>query len=789
MLELGAGVATAYAAKLMGDLGASVIKVEPPAGDRARTRGPFPGGTPHRERSGLFLFLNTNKQSVTLDLASERAELARLIAWADIVVDDHRVARQLELGISFAQLSEARPDLVLCSITPFGQSGPYSEYRAEELTVAHGGGWAFLSPGALEDPERPPLKAFGHQSDYQGGLAGALASLAAHYRARRTGLGEHIDLSVQEYIASFLEQAIPYHTYAGLLATRHGQRGLQPWGIFRCRDGLIFLATIEQDQWERLVEFMGRPEWAELEVFAQNPGRFENLDLLHGFLQEWIGEWSVDELFHAGQKRRICFAPVLSMEQLGRQEHLRERGFLVSVDHPETGALTYPGPAYRLREPWWQVRSPAPRLGEHTDEIRRAELPARVAAAREGADDAGLPLAGVRVADFSWVWAGPFCGMMLAHLGACVIKLESTGRPDLGRRLPIFVPDTEPGLNRSGYFNQWNQGKKSVSLDLSQPDALAVAKRIVASCDVVVENFATGVMDRLGLGYDALRAVRPDLIYASISGYGDAGPWRDYMAYGPAIGPLAGLSALSGYQGGEPRELGISLGDPTAGLTAAVAICAALVARGQGGAGQYIDVSLWESVAALVAEGFLEQQMNGRPPERMGNRDPWMAPHGCFRCAGDDDWVTIACADDGEWRRLCGVVDPPLAEDPRFGTATLRKQNEDALDGRIGAWTRGLDRFEVTRRLQAVGVAAFPSLSPADLVADPHLGSRGFIARLDHPEVGPRAHTGIPWRLARGPNGVRSPAPQLGAHTDEVLREIGYSAEEIRRLSEAKVLY
>ena len=153
MLELGAGVATAYAAKLMGDLGASVIKVEPPAGDRARTRGPFPGGTPHRERSGLFLFLNTNKQSVTLELASERAELARLIAWADIVVDDHRAARQLELGISFAQLSEARPDLVLCSITPFGQSGPYSEYRAEELTVAHGGGWAFLSPGALEDPE------------------------------------------------------------------------------------------------------------------------------------------------------------------------------------------------------------------------------------------------------------------------------------------------------------------------------------------------------------------------------------------------------------------------------------------------------------------------------------------------------------------------------------------------------------------------------------------------------------------------------------------------------------
>jgi crotonobetainyl-CoA:carnitine CoA-transferase CaiB-like acyl-CoA transferase len=379
--------------------------------------------------------------------------------------------------------------------------------------------------------------------------------------------------------------------------------------------------------------------------------------------------------------------------------------------------------------------------------------------------------------------------MQLAHLGAEVIKLESEGRPDLGRRLPIFAPDDTPTLNASGYFNQWNQGKKSVHLNLGQPEAIAVAKRIIAECDVVVDNFATGVMDRLGLGYEALRELRPDIIVASISGYGDVGPLAEYMAYGPAIAPLAGLSSLTGYAGGEPREVGISLGDPTAGITAAVAISAALVARELTGRGQHIDVSLWESTAALAGEGWMEFAMNGALPERMGNRDPHMAPHGCFRCAGEDDWVSIACADDAEWRALAEVIAPGLADDPRFRSAADRKRNEEELEKHIQVWTRERDRWDVTRALQAVGVPAFPSLSTEDLVRDPHLNERGFFARLEHPEVGVRTHAGIPWRLEHGPNGVREPAPVLGADTDAVLGGLcGYSPEDIRRLRDEGVL-
>jgi crotonobetainyl-CoA:carnitine CoA-transferase CaiB-like acyl-CoA transferase len=263
------------------------------------------------------------------------------------------------------------------------------------------------------------------------------------------------------------------------------------------------------------------------------------------------------------------------------------------------------------------------------------------------------------------------------------------------------------------------------------------------------------------------------------------------MGYGPAIVPLSGLSSLTGYPGGPPEEVGISYGDPTGGLTAAVGIVAALLARRRTGQGQYIDVSLWEGTAALVAEGWLEHAMNGRVPERMGNRDRWMAPHNCYRAAGEDDWVSIACATDAEWGALARVIGrPELGSDPRFTTAAERKANEDALDAEIGAWTSSRDRWAITRALQAAGVAAYPSMTSRDLLADPQLVARGFFARLAHAEVGVRAHAGIPWRFSESPNGVRTPAPLIGEHTDAVLRNLlGMKPEEIERLRAAKVLY
>ena len=790
VIELGHMASAAYASKLMADLGAEVIKVEEPGGDLARQRGPFPNGAVDPEQSGLFLYLNTNKQSVTVDLPREHDSLTRLVAQADILIHNYPPAQMAALGIDYSRFQAINPRLVMCSITPFGLTGPHKDYNACELTIAHGGGWAWLSPGGSERPDLPPLKAAGHQANFQIGAAAAAATLAAYTSALRTGVGEHLDFSGQAYIASFVDVSAPNYTYQEQVATRLGKRVLYPWDIFPCQDGLMFLVIGEEDQWRRLVDLMGNPEWASWEIFDGLVNRSKNQDVLRMYLADWIKAWKVEELFRVGQERRICFAPVFSMAQLASQEQLHARGFFVDVSHPKAGTLSHLGAPYVLDSPWWKIHRPAPLLGEHNAQLKtelkdKTRQPVRPAAAGQ------LPLAGIRVADFSWVWAGPFCALQLAHLGAEVIKIESQSRPDAARRLPYYPKDMEPGVNRCALFNQWGQGKKSLLLNLSDPKGIELAKELISQSDVVLQNFATGVMDQLGLGYAELKRIKPDIIMASISGYGQTGPQRNYMAYGPAIPPLTGLSSITGYEGGPPQEVGMAYGDPTSGIHAAASICAALAARERTGQGQHIDVSLWQSVAVLVAEGWMDYAMNKTQPARQGNHDQWMAPHNCYRCAGEDEWVTIACGTDKEWRALCQAIgQSELAADGRFDTAQARKANEEELDQLLSVWTEQRNKWDVTHALQEVGVAAFPSMSGKDLIEDPHLNARGFFERLPHPEVGVRTHMGVPWRLTNGPNGVRSPAPLLGQDTDQVMRDVlGYSDEEIQRLKQENVLH
>ena len=801
VLELGQMVSAAYATKLMADVGADAIKVEEPAGDSARRRGPFPNGEMNAEKSGLFLALNTNKRSVTLDFQQQQDKLASLVEWADILVHNYPPASMAERGIEYGRFQAINPRLVMCSITPFGLTGPHKDYKAHELTMTHGGGWAYLSPGGSHSPDLPPLKAAGHQADFQAALAAGTATLAAYYRAVNTGQGEHIDFSVQAYVASFLEHHFVTYSHLGRISSRLGKRLQDPWGMFACQDGLIFIAVAEEDQWRRLLELMGNPEWGKSPAFRNSIQRFKNQDEVRAHLNSWIKNWKVADLFHAGQAKRICMAPVLTMAQMAEQEQLQARNFFVPVTHPQAGTVTHLGPPYQLHEPWWQIRRPTPLLGEHNQEVvsllsarggtsspssRQSSTPTpqfQTSASR-------LPLEGVRIADFTWVWAGPFCTVHLGYLGAEVIKIESHHHLDLTRRLPMYPQGVEPGINRCSIFNQWSQGKKSALINLSTPEGIAIAKELVSKSDVVVDNFATGVMERFGLGYDELKKIKPDIIVASISGYGHSGPHKNYMAYGPAIPPLTGLSSLTGHVGGPPQEVGISYGDPNAGITAAVAICAALAARQRTGQGQYIDVSLWDSAAALMPEGWMEYAMTGTQPQRQGNRDPWMAPHNCFRCTGDDQWVTIVCETDDEWQALCRAIGQPhLATDARFLTARDRKAHEDELDNILTAWTAQRDKWEVTRTLQAAGVAAFPSMTTKDIAEDQHLEARGFFVRLSHPEVGVRTNTGIPWALAHSPNSVRSPAPLLGQHTDQVMRDVlGYSAQKIAELKEQKIL-
>jgi crotonobetainyl-CoA:carnitine CoA-transferase CaiB-like acyl-CoA transferase len=399
-----------------------------------------------------------------------------------------------------------------------------------------------------------------------------------------------------------------------------------------------------------------------------------------------------------------------------------------------------------------------------------------------------LPLEGIRVIDMSWMWAGPYCALQLAHLGAEVIRIESHQRPCMNRRVPPY-PNDEPGLNRGGSFNQWNQGKASVLLDMKKPEAVQLARELIAKSDVFIENYAVGVVDRLGLGYSELSKLNPRLIMCSLSGYGLTGPYRHRVAFGTPLTMISGLGALSGYIGKGPSEVGLSYGDPNGGLHGAFAIMAALWKREETGTGQYIDLSQWETLMTIMPEGILPYTMRGKQPDRMGNRDILAAPHGIFRALGDDRWVSISIRDDNEWRRFAAILGDGLQDDPRFLTQAGRKTNEDELESIVTAWTSTRDAWAITEQLQAAGLAVAPPFDMKEVAEDHHMNDRGFFVQLDHPEVGRQKHAGIPWKFSETPLAVRRPAPCMGQDNEYVIKELlGRSDDEYERLLNDGVL-
>lgn len=800
IVECGQGVSAAFAAKLLADIGAEVVKVEPAGGDLTRRRGPFPGGNQDPEQGGLFQYLNTNKRGVMLDLktAAGRARLDWLLSRADILIHNVPPVEQSAHGLVAADITVAHPELIVTEISIFGNSGPRSHYRGYELQAFHSGGIASLTPHGEPSAVRPPLKLYGHQAEFQAAAHAAFTTMAAYWHRMRSGHGQTIDVSIQECLTAFFELSYINYTYTGAHDTRATHKVVSPWNIVGTGNGFIYFCCGEQDQWLRLVDLMGNPEWARDERFKDGQNRGRNSKALRALMEQWTRDWTFQDLYRECSKRRIPAAPLNRMADLYADEALIERNFFVELPRRDAARqpIRVPGAPFKSSAGGWALRTPAPRLGEHDQEVfgqfvaaRAADQPARNPVMPS--EPEMPPLSGVRVLDFSWIWAGPYTTLQLAHLGAEVIRVESAKRPCLNRRIPPFA-DGVAGLDRAGSFCQWNQGKRSIALDLSNPQAVEIARKLTAHCDMVVENFAPGVAERMGLGYRHLREYRPDLIMLSISGYGQTGPGRNLLSYGALSGAGAGFNSVLGYEPGDAREVGITWADPVAGLFGPQALIAALIHRSRTGQGQYIDLSMLEMLETMMPEALLEYEIAGREPQAMGNHDPWMAPHNCYKAAGDDEsWVTIAAGTEEEWRALCAAIGQPgLAGDPRFATVALRKQHEAELDQIVTAWTSQRDRWQITELLQKAGVPAFPTMSNQDLAEDPHLMARGFPVELEHPVVGRRRHAGVPWQMSPSACKVRTPAPLLGADTEDLLeRLLGYSPQEVARLREERVLY
>ncbi len=364
-------VAGPYCAKLLADLGSEVIKIEPPGvGDEARRRGPFLNDIPHPERSGLFLWLNTNKLGITLNLKTLTGKkiLKELIKRADIFIEDNPPQMMKDLGLSYESLKEINPRLIMTSITPFGQTGPYRDYKAYHLNVYHAGGEGYLLPANSPNLDREPVKGGGFVADYDSGLCGALVTLGVLYGCGTTGLGRHVDISKQDALIALTKMELERYVSEGTSPTRLPRTGTLG-GLVPCKDGYVVLSFGRDYQWRAFVELMGNPEWALDEKYREESSRMEHGAELRPHILEWAKEHTREDIFHGGQAKGCPFAPLYSSEELVDSPQIKARDFFVEVDHPETGKIKYPSAAYQFSETPWAVESPAPLLGQHNEEV------------------------------------------------------------------------------------------------------------------------------------------------------------------------------------------------------------------------------------------------------------------------------------------------------------------------------------------------------------------------------------------------------------------------------------
>lgn len=403
-----------------------------------------------------------------------------------------------------------------------------------------------------------------------------------------------------------------------------------------------------------------------------------------------------------------------------------------------------------------------------------------------------MALEGITIADFSWVWAGPHVTRLAAEMGARVIKIESRKATQTERSLPPWPgPNHEPGENRSGFFNMVARNKLGVTLNLRNPKAIELAKRIIAISDIMIENFSVGVMDKLGLSYKIARQLKPDMIYVSMPPYGSTGPYKNYISYGRPQVYISGLAEISGYPDQPPYFTGMSWADPVAASHALFAILSALHCRNNTGEGQYIEISQWETLMCFIPQMIIDYTMNDRIQSRMGNRDYSIAPHNCYRCKGEMEWVAIAVATDEEWEAFCRALGyPEWCKDERFADGYLRWKNQEDLDNSVEEWTVNQTAYQVTHILQQAGVAATPVLSNKGLAEDPHLNAREWAVELDHPEIGTMKYSGLLWKMSKTPGGVYRHAPLFGEDNEYVFGELlGIPSNEIKKLMEEEIIY
>jgi crotonobetainyl-CoA:carnitine CoA-transferase CaiB-like acyl-CoA transferase len=763
-------------ARLLGDLGADVVKVEPPGGSPSRALAPVRKGV-----SLAFAVRNAGKRGVVLDLTAD-VDVERfheLLAHSDVLVTS-----EVELAplLDARELAHRHGHLVVGALTPFGLDGPYADWAATDAVLSATGAIAFKAG----IPERTPLFPPGHLVDDAASVTSAFGLLCALYQREQTGAGQFVEVSTNEAIAQISDWSLPNATArieAGFPAgeVRAGNGPIYP--IFACKGGYVRLIILSVRQWHAMREWLGEPEYLQDPSFDGFVARREITEtVLNPLFEAHFADMSMQEVSVEAQKRGIVCTPALTPADIITNEHFESRGTLVEREVAPGVTAPLPSGFFEVDGRRAGPAAAPPAVGEHTDAVF-----ADLGLAREptGArPSSGPPLQGLRVMDFGHGAVGVEVGRRFAEYGAEVMKIESRTYTDFMR--------LQLGGETNPSFASSSRSKLGFGVNAKTPDGVALLHQLAARSDLVVENNSTGTMDKLGIGFDALQEVNPDLVMVSSQLMGSHGVWSWWRGYGPSTQPPGGLVHLWNYADRDVPAGSTSIyPDHVAGCLGAVGSLAALVGRVRGvNQGVHLEVAQVETVVGMLGDLVAAEAVEPGSVVPLGNRSEVGSPWGLYRCEGEEAWVAITCRDDADWAGLVHVMgDPAWASDADLATADGRRARADELDERIGEWTAARTKDDAAAACQRAGVPAAPMLTGAEQTTDPQFVARGFAVKIDQPGVGPLWLDGAAFRGEHMVGPDIHPAPELGEHTRQIARDLlALDDDEIDRLLEAGIL-
>jgi crotonobetainyl-CoA:carnitine CoA-transferase CaiB-like acyl-CoA transferase len=783
VVELG-DIPASYATRQLADLGADVIKVEPQGGDPSRWLPPFAGNIEHPERSLTFIHANTNKRSIMLDLGSEsdREIFAKLLASAHLLVEATPLGYLEKFNFDDQRFKDELSHLVVISLTPFGRTGPYRYYKGSDAIANATGGFLF----GQGDNTKGQCTAPSHLAYQMIGSMAAMLGLAGIRHARLTGAGQRIDISLQEALTFANSSSIARYSRENRLERRPGAKSYGGAGtnIYRCKDGrYVHFTTNMPHMWREFAQnwmtdkSLAAPEW-------ENPRyRDEHSGEVADAFAKFIAQFDADDFATQAQSRHLAAAPLNTIGQFVDCEQNHVRGWLQEIEHPVIGKYKGPGFSMRLSLTPMQIRRPAPLLDQHRKEIlaELEKLPSKSPYEEVDESEGRQPLlAGLRMADLTQQYAGPLGTALLAYYGLQVVKIE-TGT--------IASKEREAAVHAC-----MNRAKLGCTLNLRNAEGKELFKQLVAKSDVVVDNFSSGVLERLGFSYEVLRRINPGIVQVVMPGWGLAGPLKSWVAWGWQLLAYTGIMRLWGYPD-SPMETRCKIAwpDRVGSVTMALGVLAALEYQARTGKGQFIEAGMLEAQGAMLGPAILDYTVNGNEWDAMGYREilgePY-APYGCYPSRGDDNWIIIACASDGEWQSLVKLIGKSSwAAEPMFATKNGRKEHRDELDRKLSEWTHKYTAKQVFRLLQEAGVSAGIPSSGEDLFHDIHLRARGHIVETEGQPWGKITHHGLPGIPSLSAASAARPAPWIGAHNDQVFGEIlGLSKEKIEELQRAEAI-